>query len=91
MWFAALGNCEANPWFIRLQQRLLEGSPGVRALFAETPGPQRTLIRSPVSSYAFAQPDSASGVWWEVHPAGHYCPPLTLHEGRITPAVRIGP
>src|SRR5262249_53081004 len=32
MWFAALGYCETNPWFVRFVIRLLEGSKPVSGL-----------------------------------------------------------
>ncbi|HEY7515086.1 MAG TPA: lipase maturation factor family protein, partial [Vicinamibacteria bacterium] len=40
MWFAALGDCEANPWFLRFLDRLREGSPPVLGLLAGNPFPE---------------------------------------------------
>ena len=40
LWFAALaGDCRTQPWFIRFEQKLLEGSPEVLALLGENPFP----------------------------------------------------
>ena len=42
MWFAALGgDCRSQPWFLRFERRLLEGSPPVLALLRENPFPDR--------------------------------------------------
>src|SRR6185436_12169499 len=37
LWFASLGPWEQNPWVVRAETRLLEGSPGVLALFRSDP------------------------------------------------------
>ena len=40
MWFAALaGDCRSAPWFLRFEQRLLEGEPKVLGLSRENPFP----------------------------------------------------
>ncbi|HEX4802239.1 MAG TPA: lipase maturation factor family protein, partial [Myxococcaceae bacterium] len=56
MWFAALGTCARNPWFIRFQERLLQGSPPVARLLAADPFPRSPprYIRSLMYDYRFA-------------------------------------
>ena len=81
MWFAALGSYRENPWLIRMLQRLLEGSPEVRALFASDPFAQKPprFVRAVVSDYRFT--DSAerarTGAWWKREVQGLYCPVLS--------------
>ena len=46
MWFAALGRCEDNPWFVNLLARLLDGSDHAADLLtAEPPEPDSPLVR----------------------------------------------
>ncbi|HLL53194.1 MAG TPA: lipase maturation factor family protein, partial [Myxococcaceae bacterium] len=64
MWFAALGACESNPWFLRFQARLLEGSRPVLRLLAENPfpeGPPR-YVRTTLYQYRPA-PGGAPAPW----------------------------
>ncbi len=87
MWFAALGSCARNPWFIRFQQRLLEGSPQVIRLLATNPFPQAPprYIRSMVYEYRFASwaDHRRAGTIWDRTRVGPYCPILSLHNGRL--------
>lgn len=80
MWFAALGTCRHNEWFVRFQKRLLEGSPEVRALLSEDPFPEGPpgLVRSRTESFRFAVGDTP----WQVEPGGPYCPTLSLDRFR---------
>ena len=40
LWFAALaGDCRSQPWFLRFEQKLLEGEPEVLSLLGENPFP----------------------------------------------------
>lgn len=73
MWFAALGSCQGNPWFVQFQQRLLEGSPPVLALLEKVPIEKPRFVRSRVFEYRFA-PLSEKGVWWTRTETGAYCP-----------------
>jgi len=41
VWFAALGYCENNPWFLKFLARLLEGSKPVTNLLRGNPFPQQ--------------------------------------------------
>jgi lipase maturation factor 1 len=87
MWFAALGSYEENPWLIRFLQRMLEGSPDVRRLLAETPdpfpkGPPR-FVRAVVYDYHFttAAERARTGAWWKRERKGLYCPVLRRESG----------
>jgi hypothetical protein len=91
MWFAALGTCRHNPWFLRLQQRLLDGSPAVARLLDGNPFPAHPprFVRSRVFDYRFATPEehAATGAWWSRgEPLGDFCPALTLDGGRLSEA-----
>jgi lipase maturation factor 1 len=77
MWFAALrGDCRNAPWFLRFEQRLLEGSPEVLALLRENPFPDRPprYLRARLSRYTFTQWGSRD--WWNSKELGLYCPPM---------------
>ncbi len=81
MWFAALGNCQSNPWILSLQWKLLQGSAPVRGLLATDPfgdAPPK-YIRSIVWDYRFA-PLELKGVWWARENPRPYCPALLLDE-----------
>jgi hypothetical protein len=81
MWFAALaGDCRAVPWFLRFEQRLLEGSPAVLSLLRENPfpdGPPR-FVRARLYVYEFTSWGSAD--WWSRQSAGFYCPRVSLES-----------
>jgi predicted DCC family thiol-disulfide oxidoreductase YuxK len=84
MWFAALGNVEENPWFLRFLERLLEGSPSVLGLLEENPflhGRPR-LVRAVSDRYTFTTmaERSRTGNWWNVEPAAIYCPEVSLEN-----------
>ncbi|HEY2946301.1 MAG TPA: lipase maturation factor family protein [Vicinamibacteria bacterium] len=84
MWFAALGTCEDNPWFVRFLGRLLEGSPPVLALLARNPFPGRPprLIRA--ERYEYMPTDLTTrrqeGTWWRREARGDYCPVLSAED-----------
>jgi hypothetical protein len=91
MWFAALGTCRHNPWFLRLQERLLQGSPPVAALLATNPFPDHPprYLRSLVYDYRFSSlaEKRATGAWWTRTGGGErYCPTVTLEGGRLAEA-----
>jgi hypothetical protein len=81
MWFAALGTCEENPWFIAFLARLLQGSPPVLHLLAKNPFPDHPprYVRAVLYDYRFT--DSATrlttGAWWQRQEKGLYCPILS--------------
>jgi predicted DCC family thiol-disulfide oxidoreductase YuxK len=84
MWFAAYEGAGENPWFSRLLQRLLEGSPPVVALLAADPfaGRAPTYVRALLYDYRFADPDlrARTGQWWVRRPAGLYFPEVGLGQ-----------
>ncbi len=77
LWFAALsGDCRRERWFIKFEQRLLEGSPEVLALLRENPfpdGPPR-LVRARLYLYRFTRWGSPD--WWDPKDQGLFCPPI---------------
>lgn len=79
MWFASLGTCESNPWFLAFQWKVLKGEPSVLALLEATPFPAAPpkYLRSTSYEYRFA-PLGTPGVWWTRSLTGPYCPPLAL-------------
>jgi lipase maturation factor 1 len=78
MWFAALGSCEQNPWFVQFVDRLLEGSPRVLGLLESNPFPQAPprMIRTTLYDYRFTRlgTPSAKKDWWRRRELGPYCP-----------------
>ncbi len=79
LWFASLGSCSQNPWFLSFQLHLLQGTPEVLALMRVTPFAQAPpkYLRSTTWEYRFA-PLSQKGVWWQRTKTGPYCPALAL-------------
>ncbi len=78
MWFAALGSCRRNPWFVSFMRRVLEGEPTVLKLlasnsFSEAPP---NYIRASLYDYHFTTwtEKRADGNWWWREPKGLYCP-----------------
>jgi hypothetical protein len=67
LWFASLGTWEESPWVELVEERLLEGSPHVLALFARDPfsGTKPRLVRAVISSYSFTD-------WAEWRATGRY-------------------
>src|SRR5690606_11767116 len=55
MWFAALGECRGNAWFVAFQQRLLLGSEPVVALLERAPSGSVRYTRSTRYQYQFAK------------------------------------
>ena len=92
MWFAGYGTFAENPWFPTLMQRLLEGSPSVRALLADGPFADRPpkYVRAELFDYRFASPGTHAdtGAWWERRPAGIYFPEMSLAETLSSPGER---
>lgn len=84
MWFAALGSCSQNPWFVSFQRHLLVGTPRVKALLETDPFPARPprFVRSVTWEYRFAP--LREPAWWTRIETGPYCPVLTLGgDGRL--------
>lgn len=84
LWFAAMDRPERNPWFGRLMQRLLEGTPEVKRLFRVHPFPDAPprYVRAVLYDYTFAPPEKrrASGQYWERTRLGLYFPPTALNN-----------
>jgi hypothetical protein len=76
MWFAALGTCYDNPWFVNFTLRLRQGSPEVLALLGKNPFPDAPplYIRALVYDYHFTDLATrrAEGTWWRREPMGAY-------------------
>jgi hypothetical protein len=80
MWFAALGDYEQNPWFIRFLVRLLEGSPDVLALLDWNPFPSHPprYVRAVVYEYRFTH--WGEDAWWTRGEEKLYCPAISLKK-----------
>jgi hypothetical protein len=90
MWFAALrGDCRGAPWFLRFEERLLEGTPEVLALLRENPFPDHPprYLRARLSLYTFTRWGSRD--WWASLDVGLFCPPIA--RPRTSPAPGGGP
>jgi lipase maturation factor 1 len=82
MWFAALSDYEATPWFQGFLVRLLQGSPDVLRLLAVNPFPARPprYVRALIYDYRFSTPAQrrAGGAWWTRTLLGSYSPVVSL-------------
>jgi len=87
MWFAALENYRADPWFVNFAVRLLEESPDVLALLGRNPFPSSPprYIRARLYDYRFTtfSERGATGDWWKRELKGEYLPAVSL---RAAPA-----
>jgi hypothetical protein len=74
LWFAALGRCRDNPWFVRFLLRLRDGAPEVRRLLAVDPfgDAPPAYLRAVLYEYRFTRPGDDG--WWRREPLGLYCP-----------------
>lgn len=84
LWLAAFGPpATSSNWLPALLDRLLEGEPTVRALFAEAPFEDRPprFVRAALFLFSFAPPgERAKGTWWRrqlvgVHTSAAVRPP----------------
>jgi predicted DCC family thiol-disulfide oxidoreductase YuxK len=84
MWFAALSNYQANPWFASLTLRLLEGSPEVAGLLESNPFPRQPprYIRATAYEYTFSDRETRcrTGAWWKREARGSYLPAVGLRS-----------
>jgi hypothetical protein len=82
LWFASLGPWRQSPWVVLAQERLLQGSPTVLALFAGNPfpGAPPTQVRTVLWQYWFtdAATKRRTGRWWERRELGTYSGVLSL-------------
>jgi hypothetical protein len=84
MWFAALSDYRASPWFTNLMVRLLQGSPDVLDLFQKNPFPSAPpkYVRAQLFQYSFTDfaTRRATGDWWKRQPQGSYFPTISLDD-----------
>jgi hypothetical protein len=84
LWFAALGPSREADWMVTLAQRLLEGEPAVRALFAKDPfgDDPPLMVRFVLYEYAFSGPSlegfDEAGRWWQRKRIGVLLGPISL-------------
>jgi predicted DCC family thiol-disulfide oxidoreductase YuxK len=82
LWFAALGNYQANRWFTRLMTRLLQGAPEATALLGRNPFPDAPprYIRAVSFQYRFTDFTTrrATGDWWQRDRERLYFPTISL-------------
>src|ERR1700733_7810326 len=86
MWFAALSDYRAAPWFTNLMVRLLQGSPEVLGLLKTNPFPAAPprYVRAELFDYSFTNfaTRRATGDWWARKPQGLYFPQISLEDVR---------
>jgi hypothetical protein len=88
LWFASLGNWRQYPWVLKVEERLLSGSPDVLSLFANNPFPGHppAQIRAVLWQYSFTSRAERreQGTWWRRENLGLYAPTLGLQpNGKI--------
>jgi hypothetical protein len=80
LWFASLEAWRNNFWVVKVQAKLLEGSPGVLSLFAGNPfaGAPPKFVRVVVWQYWFTDMATkrVQGTWWRRQMLGVYSPTL---------------
>ncbi|NUO62885.1 MAG: lipase maturation factor family protein [Gemmatimonadaceae bacterium] len=76
LWFASLGPWRESPWVVIAQERLIEGSPTVLALFRDNPfpGAPPTQVRTVLWRYWFtdAATRRRTGAWWRREEIGPF-------------------
>jgi hypothetical protein len=88
LWFASLEPWQASPWVVEAQQRLIEGSPAVLALFRRDPfnGKPPNQVRTVLWQYWFTDwtTKRATGAWWRRQQLGLFTGVLTrTADGRF--------
>jgi lipase maturation factor 1 len=88
LWFASLEPWQASPWVVETQQRLIEGSPEVLALFRRDPfgGKPPNQVRTVLWQYWFTDwtTKRATGAWWRRKELGPFSGVLTrTADGRF--------
>jgi hypothetical protein len=89
LWFASLGPWRASPWVVLAQERLLEQSPSVLALFRRDPftGAAPTQVRTVLWQYWFTDEAThrSTGAWWRRKELGLFAGVVSRGpDGRIT-------
>ncbi|MEW6472882.1 MAG: lipase maturation factor family protein [Actinomycetota bacterium] len=86
MWFAALSPAYAEPWFMALVTKLLEGDPATARLLRRVPFPDSPpmYIRARFYEYRFTtwRERRSTGAWWTRRLVGDYLAPSTLRRTR---------
>jgi hypothetical protein len=81
LWFASLAPWQASPWVVATQQRLIEGSPSVLALFRRDPfdGHPPARVRTVLWQYWFTDRSTKrnTGAWWRRRLLGMYSGVMT--------------
>jgi hypothetical protein len=76
LWFASLGPWQQSSWVVLAQERLLEGSPSVLALFRRDPfgGRPPALVRTVLWRYWFTDlaTKRRTGAWWRREQLGMF-------------------
>jgi hypothetical protein len=76
LWFASLGPWQQSSWVVLAQERLLEGSPSVLALFRRDPfgGRPPALVRTVLWRYWFTDlaTKRRTGAWWRREQLGSF-------------------
>jgi hypothetical protein len=85
MWFAALGDANREPWFVRLVYKLLKAEPAVRALLAHDPfgNVAPRWVRAERYEYQFTHWSERRAGWWRRERAGEYLRPVSLADERM--------
>jgi hypothetical protein len=88
LWFASLGPWRASTWVVFAQERLLDRSPSVLALFRRDPfdGAAPTHVRTVLWQYWFTDRATkrATGAWWRRQELGVFAGVVTRGaDGRI--------
>lgn len=81
LWFASLAPWQQSPWVVSAQQRLIEGSPSVLALFRRDPfnGHPPPQVRTVLWQYWFTDRATKrrTGAWWRRQMLGPFAGVLT--------------
>jgi hypothetical protein len=84
MWFAALSDYRANPWFVQFCGRLLQNAPDTLALLKINPFPDEPprFVRALIYEYHFTDLAShrATHDWWTRELKGAYLPVISLRQ-----------
>ena len=89
LWFASLEEWQGSPWVVLAQERLLENSPTVLALFRENPFPEGPpiAVRSVLWRYWFTDlaTKRETGLWWHRERLGPFAGTLSRGaDGKLT-------
>jgi hypothetical protein len=78
LWFASLAPWQQNPWIVSTEQRLIEGSPTVLALFRDDPfhGSPPNVVRTVLYQYWFTDlaTKRITGAWWRRQELAQFSP-----------------